>query len=86
MRETQTIGNTNLDIVSQFDHIFWMGDLNYRLDLNATRPSDAMADKAENWAAVKLRTLNLSRNVIPRITSDVLPVLGSLPRLLHHGE
>lgn len=27
------IGNKELDIFSQFHHVFWMGDLNYRVDL-----------------------------------------------------
>ena len=32
---TSQIGCKHLDVVSQFDHVFWMGDLNYRTDLNA---------------------------------------------------
>ena len=26
------VGNTKIDIIPQTDHIFWMGDLNYRVD------------------------------------------------------
>jgi endonuclease/exonuclease/phosphatase family metal-dependent hydrolase len=29
------IGKKELDILSEFDHVLWMGDLNYRIDLNA---------------------------------------------------
>lgn len=37
LRETKKkIGHKLLDAVSQFDHVFWMGDLNYRVDLNDT--------------------------------------------------
>jgi hypothetical protein len=28
------VGNKMLDLASQFTHTFWMGDLNYRIDLN----------------------------------------------------
>eukprot|EP01043_Picozoa_sp_COSAG02_P041013 COSAG02_NODE_3365_length_6867_cov_2.147163_3_plen_1627_part_01 len=30
------VGNKELDLSSQFDHVFWCGDLNYRLDLEGT--------------------------------------------------
>ena len=30
----RSVGNPKLDIASEFDHVVWMGDLNYRLDPN----------------------------------------------------
>lgn len=30
----RSIGNPKLDVASEFDHVVWMGDLNYRLDPN----------------------------------------------------
>ncbi len=37
---------------AQFDHVFWLGDLNYRVDLNAGLPAPAYADDAAHHAAV----------------------------------
>ena len=34
----KAIGTPRLDVAHEFDHLFWMGDLNYRVDLN----NDAM--------------------------------------------
>eukprot|EP00949_MAST-11_sp_MAST-11-sp1_P004097 g4097.t1 len=34
LKETWPIGHRSFDIATQFDHCFWMGDLNYRVDLN----------------------------------------------------
>ena len=35
LRETRkSIGTPELDLTAEFDHVFWMGDLNYRIDLN----------------------------------------------------
>ena len=42
LRETEhKLGTKRLDLGSQFDHIFWMGDLNYRVDLNAAAITQA---------------------------------------------
>lgn len=31
LQETaKTLGSKHLDAISEFDHVFWMGDLNYR--------------------------------------------------------
>lgn len=37
---TEIVGNMrindqNMDILNQFHHVFWLGDLNYRLDFGA---------------------------------------------------
>ena len=32
LRETKQIGMRGLDVAAEFDHCFWIGDLNYRLD------------------------------------------------------
>lgn len=39
LRETKAIGCSRLDVVSEFDHAFWMGDLNYRVNANALPPA-----------------------------------------------
>ena len=33
VQKTARVGNKHLDIGSQYDHVFWAGDLNYRIDL-----------------------------------------------------
>eukprot|EP00041_Stephanoeca_diplocostata_P028179 m.789415 g.789415 ORF g.789415 m.789415 type:complete len:447 (-) comp23323_c0_seq15:3968-5308(-) len=55
LRETKKkIGHKLLDAVSQFDHVFWMGDLNYRVDLTATGATfdDSKEGHAAHHAAV----------------------------------
>jgi len=34
LKETRGIGVRHLDVASEFDHCFWFGDLNYRVNLN----------------------------------------------------
>jgi endonuclease/exonuclease/phosphatase family metal-dependent hydrolase len=56
LRETEkNMGTRRLDAVSQFDHVFWMGDLNYRIDLNTTKGGGEPypSDDKEHHAAVK---------------------------------
>jgi hypothetical protein len=36
-----------LDLCNQFDHLFWFGDLNYRIDLTRDEVAELIADK--NW-------------------------------------
>ena len=45
-------GSIYLDAVSQFDHVFWMGDLNYRSDLNAAGASPPYAEETAHHQAV----------------------------------
>ena len=51
LRETAKLGSPFLDAVSQFDHVFWMGDLNYRIDLNMNLSEPAYADEHKADAA-----------------------------------
>ena len=45
LRETQkSLGTRRLDASSQFDHVFWIGDLNYRIDLNAAPKANGDAE------------------------------------------
>ena len=37
----------------QFDHLFWIGDLNYCIDRNQGKAKDEQFSKEENWSAVK---------------------------------
>ena len=53
-RETQVVGNTALDCATDVDHCIWMGDLNYRTDLNrSVADKKQHGSKDENWQIVK---------------------------------
>lgn len=51
------IGNKDVDLDCQFDHCFWMGDLNYRVDLGipagAPGSRDGKEDHEAHWADVQ---------------------------------
>ena len=34
--------NQNIDILNQFHHVFWLGDLNYRLNFKAAKDDAPM--------------------------------------------
>jgi endonuclease/exonuclease/phosphatase family metal-dependent hydrolase len=36
------VGSPRFDLISQFNHVIWMGDLNYRIDYNGTDPEKAV--------------------------------------------
>jgi hypothetical protein len=46
-------GNSMLDFDSQFHHCFWMGDLNYRVDLALARGGDLNVDNKDRFAEVQ---------------------------------
>lgn len=48
----RSIGCPLVDAASQYDHVFWMGDLNYRVDLNAGKPSPIYPDEVAHHKAV----------------------------------
>jgi len=48
----RSIGCPVVDAASQYDHVFWMGDLNYRVDLNAGKPSPVYPDEVAHHKAV----------------------------------
>ena len=53
LRETAPkIGSKFLDAASQYDHVFWIGDLNYRTDLRAGGVVDKDVDDAAHHAKV----------------------------------
>lgn len=43
LQETWPVCHPDLDIVTQFDHCFWFGDLNYRLDLSVDEELPTLA-------------------------------------------
>lgn len=43
LQETWPVCHPDLDIVTQFDHCFWFGDLNYRLDLSKDQELPTLA-------------------------------------------
>jgi hypothetical protein len=45
--------NTLLDLDSQFHHCFWVGDLNYRVDLAIARGGELHVDTKERFAEVQ---------------------------------
>mmetsp|Transcript_70882 Transcript_70882/g.188619 ORF Transcript_70882/g.188619 Transcript_70882/m.188619 type:complete len:608 (+) Transcript_70882:129-1952(+) len=49
----EAIGTNQLDICSEFDHVFWMGDLNYRVDLVGVGKTAGISED-EHLARVKL--------------------------------
>jgi len=53
LQETaKSVGSRYLDAVHQFDHVFWLGDLNYRVDLNAGLPTPKYPDDTAHHQAV----------------------------------
>jgi len=54
------INNTSIDITNQFDHLFWIGDLNYRIELPREEVMEFIAEK--NWNAL-LRRDQLKREI-----------------------
>ena len=45
------LGKKGADLLSQFDHVFWCGDLNYRIDL--PRPKVLALVQASDWAGLR---------------------------------
>lgn len=37
----KAVGEPKLEVISEFDHIFWLGDLNYRVDLGETMDTES---------------------------------------------
>jgi len=53
-RETQNVGNGALDVCEEVDHCVWIGDLNYRCDIDRNElDKKKHHTKEENWATVK---------------------------------
>lgn len=46
LRETARLAHNHLDAASHFDHVFWLGDLNYRVDLNAKAKEAGRPEKS----------------------------------------
>ena len=46
------IGARALDILSEFDHVLWMGDLNYRVDLNMGKDPPPFPDTEAHFTEV----------------------------------
>lgn len=38
--EQLNLGQKKVDLVNQFDHLIWLGDLNYRIDLDVCKEND----------------------------------------------
>ncbi|KAG0587749.1 hypothetical protein KC19_2G188700 [Ceratodon purpureus] len=45
------VGLQSMDLLSQFHHVFWLGDLNYRLDFGKLEPQGTTPDRAF-WATI----------------------------------
>eukprot|EP00505_MAST-04D_sp_SCG-Rhode-Island_P001792 Stramenopile-MAST_4_protein_1792 len=55
--EEARIGNKKLNFATQFDYLFWMGDLNYRVDLwtsaGKAKPKEKGETHEKHWSEVK---------------------------------
>lgn len=53
------IDDHNMDLLTGFHHVFWMGDLNYRVDMgeDSESPSDGVFRKTVRKISVVLRSL-----------------------------
>lgn len=47
--DKMNLGNKDIDLLSQFDHCFWFGDLNYRLDLPMEECKKRIEKKQWKW-------------------------------------
>eukprot|EP00966_Prymnesium_polylepis_P179107 4146926-Prymnesium_polylepis.1 len=56
----RAIGTPRLDVAHEFDHLFWMGDLNYRVDLN----NDAMT-LFDKWRRCRVSLMSPSHGRLP---------------------
>ncbi|CAE8603283.1 unnamed protein product, partial [Polarella glacialis] len=71
LAETWPVCHSRLDAVSQFDHCFWLGDLNYRIDMNATpctattTPTDRACHSATTTAAATATATATTRPTRP---------------------
>eukprot|EP00898_Chlorokybus_atmophyticus_P001207 jgi/Chlat1/2087/Chrsp17S02691 len=68
-----SIGQKDMDLLTQFHHVFWMGDLNYRLDLPA-------AQSFESKTSAKSPNTEEFNRVLEQINQ------GSFSGLLAHDE
>ena len=52
-----SVGNPHLNVLNEFDYVFWMGDLNYRIDLwtavGKAQPKEKGETHEQHWAEVK---------------------------------
>jgi hypothetical protein len=56
--QTYTLACVNADLVHQFDHVFWAGDLNYRVAMSRFGgPQWKNASHEAKWAEVSYRRL-----------------------------
>lgn len=93
LQETRSICHPRLDVTSQFDHCFWMGDLNYRIDLNQ---SCVMTNQQSMNSVVSISSLGsrLSVDKSRRFTDheehwDTISFLasqGNIAELLSHDQ
>lgn len=54
LRGTQGIGNGLQDVASQFHHLLWVGDLNFRMDVRLLDPAFETLTHEEKFAKVCL--------------------------------
>jgi len=58
------VRNKNLDILAQFHHVFWMGDMNYRLTFDKATPSDGQLS-TNRPLTIKSPTNSTAVNITP---------------------
>jgi hypothetical protein len=85
--EGARLGNQLFDLGSQFHHSFFMGDLNYRVDLGSVRGYEHLvADKGLQWCSTQLSLApcarGFSQHLRSRIESIACPCAIAWPRTL----
>lgn len=46
------VGLPGMDLLSQFHHVFWLGDLNYRLDFGKVHEKQELTPERQFWATI----------------------------------
>jgi len=66
------LGDRKIDLDCQFPHIFWFGDLNYRIDID--RIVEYQKDFAENWSAKEKEWLAKWKQTDSNLSEDTLKI------------
>lgn len=76
LQETWPVCHPCLDLSTQFDHCFWFGDLNYRVDMNVPNPTQEHP------------RLDLKKSLEPGKTKDLEDIIsqGNFQELVAHDQ
>eukprot|EP00035_Acanthoeca_spectabilis_P037140 m.43685 g.43685 ORF g.43685 m.43685 type:complete len:674 (+) comp8459_c0_seq2:216-2237(+) len=74
LRETGRLAANHLDAASQFDHVFWLGDLNYRIDLNSKAKEEGRPEKSHDAHMAEVQGLVAKGNYEELVKWDQLKI------------